>query len=275
MRRRLTRRAAPTDAGADEGTGSQAGEPADRLAAALGELTTPGSGARTRELSREVAALVARRARTAGAGAVASGRFLGDLLVEAVAHLPVRDLATLREHHHGLQGEALADALERNAARLTAVLGAAVGTAAAAQWFAGPTLVAVPLEILVETLVVAVVEVKLLAELQAVYGMPVPSGGARHALATALAWAQRRGVNPLLPHTLPATLTAAEALARATIGRRMMGRYARSLGGLAPLLIGAVYGARSNSRHTRALGTAVRRDLRVRRAQSGWSALGA
>ena len=43
--------------------------------------------------------------------AVASGRWIGDSLIEAAPHLPVRDLETLRLHHPGLEGEALADLL--------------------------------------------------------------------------------------------------------------------------------------------------------------------
>src|SRR5690606_16122607 len=103
------------------------GAPADRLGAALTELTEltgpSTSRARTRELLGEVATLVGRRAKTAGVGAVGSGRFLADLLLDAAEHLPARDVATLTAHHHGLQGEALAEALERNAARTTAAVG--------------------------------------------------------------------------------------------------------------------------------------------------------
>ena len=57
--------------------------------------------------------LVGTRARRAGASAVASGRMLGDLLLEAAPHIPIRDLETLSAHHRGLDGEALADALVR------------------------------------------------------------------------------------------------------------------------------------------------------------------
>src|SRR6478735_1131282 len=86
------------------------------------------------EKAKQLAALsrlVGTRARRAGASAVASGRMLGDLLLEAAPHIPIRDLETLSEHHHGLTGEALAEALTKNAVRATAGIGAAGGALAA------------------------------------------------------------------------------------------------------------------------------------------------
>ncbi len=233
------------------------------LATVLGRLSDSelDQGERQR-LLRRLGALLATSARSAGAGAVASGRWLGDLLIEAGPHIPVRGLATLQQHHHGLAGEALADALVRNAANATTAIGAAAGTLAAAQWIVAPVLVAVPLEIMVETLAVAVVEVKLLAELHAVYEVTVPGTGTQRGFAFVAAWAQRRGVNPLRPWAISAAMTAA---ARASVSRRMMGRFARNLGGLAPLMIGAVYGARSNRAQTRSLAGRVRQDLRAGR----------
>ena len=60
-------------------------------------------------------------------------------------------------------------------------IGAAGGAVAAAEWAAMPVLVAVPLEVVVETLAVAAVEVKLVAELHAVYGVPVQGTGTQRA----------------------------------------------------------------------------------------------
>jgi hypothetical protein len=94
------------------------------------------------ERARQLVALssvVAARARRAGASAVGSGRMLGDLLLDAAPHLPIRDLPTLSAHHHGLTGEALAEALVRNAVRATMGIGAAGGAVAAAEWAALPS----------------------------------------------------------------------------------------------------------------------------------------
>lgn len=243
----------------------------DAGAAALGEALgrLGDAGLAPAERSRAVARLgrvVAARARTAGAGAVASGRWLGDLFIEAAPHIPVRDAQTLRAHHHGLTGEALADALTRNAANATTAVGAATGTIVAAQWIVAPVLVAVPLEILVETLGVAAIELKLIAELHAVYDVPLSGTGSQQALALTTAWASRRGVDPWRPWAVSSAVLAAS---RAAVSRRMLGRFGRNLGGLAPLMVGAWYGARSNRKQTLALSTRVRQDLRAWRAGTG------
>lgn len=219
-----------------------------------------------RRLVTRLARLLAQRLRTTGTAAVTSGRWLGDLFIEAAPHVPVRDVETLRAHHHGLTGEALADALIRNAANASTAVGAATGTVVAAQWIVAPVLVAIPLEILVETLAVAAIELKLIAELHAAYGVPVAGSASQRAIALTGAWARRRGVDPWRPWAISSAVIAGS---RAAVSRRMLGRFGRNLGGLAPLMIGALYGARSNRKQTQALGAAVRRDLLAWRGAVG------
>jgi hypothetical protein len=184
---------------------------------------------------------------------------LADLLLEAAPHIPIRDLQTLSEHHRGLTGEALADALVRNAVRGTTSIGAAGGAVAAAEWAALPLLITVPLEVVVETIAVAAVEVKLVGELHAVYGVDVPGTGTQRAAAFAGSWATRRGIDPLRPWTIPNVLGIA---GRQQLGKRMIGRFARNLGTLIPFLLGAIVGARVNRTETIKLGTEMRHDLR-------------
>jgi len=203
--------------------------------------------------------LVGMRARRAGASAVASGRMLADLLLEAAPHIPIRDLETLSAHHNGLTGEALADALVKNAIRTTAGIGAAGGAVAAAEWAAAPLLITVPLEVVVETIAVAAVEVKLVGELHAVYGVDVPGTGSQRAAAFAGSWATRRGIDPLRPWTIPNVLGIA---GRQQLGKRMISRFARNLGTIIPFLVGAVIGARVNSVETTKLAAEMRLDLR-------------
>lgn len=212
---------------------------------------------RTAVLGR-LSQVTAARAKEAGLKAVGSGKYMADLLLEAAPHIPVRDLETLTEHHKGLTGDALADALVRNAQRATAGIGAAGGAVAAAEWAAMPVLVAVPLEVVVETLAVAAVEVKLTAELHAVYGVPVEGTGTQRAIAFTGAWASRRGLDPMRPWTIPNVLGIA---GRQQLAKRMLGRFARNLGTIVPFLIGAVVGARINHRETQLLGAALRADL--------------
>jgi len=201
-------------------------------------------------------------ARQAGGRDVASGRWLADALLDAAPHLPIRDLDTLSEHH-GLSGAALADALIRNASRATAVVGGLSGAMISAEELAPPSWVAIPLELVVETLVIAAVEIKLIAELHEVYGRPVGGTASERSVALARAWADRRGVT-----TAALGGGLGDVVGRSTrrevarlLQRRLMLRTARNTVTLAPFLAGAVAGAEVNRRATRALGDAVVRDL--------------
>jgi hypothetical protein len=236
-----------------DGVGREVGEIVGRL----GEDGVT-RGERSRLLVR-LGQVTASRAQEAGIRAVGSGKYLADLLLEAIPHVPVRDLETLQQHHKGLSGEALADALVRNARRTTAGIGAAGGAVAAAEWAAAPLLITVPLEVVVETLAVAAVEVKLVAELHAVYGVEVEGTGAQRAVAFAGAWANRRGIDPLKPWTIPNVLGIA---GRQQLAKRMLQRFARNLGSIIPFFVGAAVGARVNWTETERLGLQLRADLR-------------
>ena len=252
----------PADGGTPTGGASvpDGGDDARRVGDMVGRLGDDAVG--RADKARDLAALsgvVVDRAQRAGAAAVLSGRALADLLLDTAPHIPVRDLETLTSHHHGLTGEALADALVRNAVRATAGIGAAGGAVAAAEWAALPLLITVPIEVVVETVAVAAVEVKLVAELHAVYGVDVPGTGAQRATAFTGSWAARRGIDPMRPWTIPNVLGIA---GRQQIGKRMIGRFARNLGTLVPFLLGALVGARVNRSETLRLAQALRTDLR-------------
>jgi hypothetical protein len=238
------------------------------LERAVGELAGAGESASARGLAR-LAKLATSSMRAAGAGAVVSGRWLGDTALDVAPHVPIRDLATLRAHHAGLDGPELADALVTNAARLTAAIGAATGALAAAEEFSPPAWVAIPAELLVETLVLAAIEMKLIAELHETYELPVRGTPASRGLALARAWADRRGVRPEQLASDDRGL--GDLLGRGTrnevmrlVRRRMARRTAGNLAALAPFLAGAVAGAEVNRRATRSLGEAVVRDLAAR-----------
>lgn len=243
-----------------EPTGPGPDELPDLLGRIAGDEEKPG------RLMGELAVALARSARTAGAAAVTSGRWLADVIVDAAPRLPVRDLATLREHHKGLEGELLADALVRNAVLATAAVGVAGGAVTAIKWTVPVTLLTIPLQLAVETAAVAVIEIKLVAELHEVYGVPVGGTGTQRGAAYALSWANRRGVNPLEPATLTAALG---VVARQRVQRRLIGRAGRGIGTIAPLMIGAAYGAYSNRKQTIALADSLRGDLRRHRPLVG------
>src|SRR5205823_14912721 len=107
----------------------------------------------------------------------AAVQWMTEAVAEVAPHLPIRDLDTLRLHHDGLDGEALAERLVRNAARVTAGIGAAGGGVAAIEWLATPTLLSAPVLLAAETVAVVAVEMKLIGELHEVYRRPVPGNG--------------------------------------------------------------------------------------------------
>jgi hypothetical protein len=227
----------------------------------------PGSPAAPRlALLRQIGVAAMASARRAGVAAVASGRWFADTLLEVAPHVPVRDLETLRRHHRGLEGEALADALTHNATLASAAVGAGGGAAAAVSWTTPVSLATIPLQLAVETLAVAAIEIKLVAELHEVYALPVHGTGTQRGLAFAAAWANRRGVNPLDPKAAASVVSKAT---RARVQRRLIARTGRSVGTATPFLLGAAYGAWFNRRTTADLADQLRVDLRRRRPLTG------
>ena len=203
--------------------------------------------------------------RIAGARSLGSGRWLVDAVLDEAAHAPARDLATLEAHNPGLSGRALADRLIRNAANLTAGIGAAAGALAAVEELAPPAWLALPAELMVEILGVVAVEMKLVVELHEVYQQPISGPPAQRALTVARAWAERRGVSAAALANPGGVTHVAGAAARREVTRlvrrRLARRTARSVWTLAPLLAGAAAGAAINRRATGSLGNAVREDL--------------
>src|SRR5204862_2947652 len=118
------------------------------------------------------------------------GRGAVNWLVEAALdigpRLPVRDRTTLQAHHPGMSNDEIAAALVRTAARATAAVGAAGGALAAAEFLAPPSLVGIPVQLATETLAFVTIELKLVAELHAVYGVTVPGPARARATAYAL-----------------------------------------------------------------------------------------
>jgi hypothetical protein len=189
-------------------------------------------------------------------------RWVVDAVTEAAPHIPIRDLATLRAHYEGLDGDALADRLVRNAARVTAGIGAASGGVAAVEWMATPTLLSAPVLLAAETVAVVAVEIKLIGELHEVYRRPVPGSGSQRAVALLQAWANRRGVNPFTPGR--GVAAALGTAARKELRERLVRRLGRNLTTLGPLLTGAAVAGFLNQRATTSLGSDIRADLRKR-----------
>jgi len=202
---------------------------------------------------------VAGNARDAVRG---GGRWLTETLVETAPKLPIRDEATLRAHHPGSTTDEIAAALVATAARATTAVGAAGGALTAVEFTAPPTLLSLPLQLAAETLAVAAIEVKLVAELHEIYGRPAPGNGRARAMAYLQAWTIRRGIDPLNPRMIAAGLGAA---AKRQIKRRLIGRAGRNLSTLGPFLTGAIAGAAVNRRETQRLAEQILADLRAPR----------
>jgi hypothetical protein len=259
---------------------SEAEGPADkkRIVGALQYVAGRGaeavrrSGGAARRGAGSATGTVARTAGGARKGAGSAGRGVTSgltwLTAQVVAmgpRLQVRDQATLRARFPGRSDDDIASLLVERAARATAAVGGATGACAAL-----PALPAFPVEVAAETLAVVGIEIKLLAELHEIYGMPAAGSAADRARAYIGAWAGRRGVYQVDGGLL---LIAGSPLAR-QLTRRLAARVRRSAFSLSPLLTGALAGVLLNRRETRRLGRQIRDDLRSRRTTYSASVIG-
>jgi hypothetical protein len=193
-------------------------------------------------------------------------RWVTDAVADLAPHVPVRNYETLRRHYPGLEGDALAERLVRNAARATAGVGAVGGGVASIEWAVPPTLLTTPVMLAVETVSVIGIELKLIGELHEVYGQPVPGTPSQRAVSLLQSWAHKRGVNPFLPGGGVASVLGTAA--RKELRDMIVKRLGRNLTTLGPMLTGAAVASYLNRRSTKGLGEAVARDLRMRRRPS-------
>jgi hypothetical protein len=201
-----------------------------------------------------------------GGGSRSPGAFLGDLLSAAAPRLPIRDRDRLLAAYPGASDDEIADALVARSARLTAGIGAATGGLSAAQWFAPPSLVALPLELGAETVLVAAVEVVLLGELHELHGRPATGDARTRAAAYLAGWTAQRAVEG--PAT-PGLVSALGSAGLRALSRRITRRLVRRIPVAAPLLLGAAIAGQGNRRATENLARRVLADLRAGREGRG------
>lgn len=187
------------------------------------------------------------------------GALLGDLLSATVPRLPIRDGDRLRQAYPGATEDDIAEALVARSARLTSGIGAAVGGLSAAQWFAPPSLLALPLELGAETVLIAGVEVVLLGELHELYGRPAPGEPRARAAAYLASWTAQTSVQGLGGTGIASLLGSAGVRA---LRRRVTRKLAVGIPSAAPFLIGAAIAGRSNRRATESLARRVLEELR-------------
>lgn len=185
--------------------------------------------------------------------------WMTETVVDVAPRIPLRDLETLRRHFPQLSDLEIADRLVRNAARATAGVGALGGGVASLEWAAPPALLTAPVLLAAETVAVISIEIKLIGELQELYGQSVAGGAAQRALSLVRAWAARRGVNPLA--AADGAMAVVGTAARFELRGRLLRRFGRNLTTLGPLLTGAAAAAFLNRRATLRLADEVRTDL--------------
>jgi hypothetical protein len=231
----------------------------DQVAELVGEVAEAPARSRRSRLTAEISRIAGRSGRAGWRGTLSAGRWLTAEVLAMAPRIPVRDQRRLRAQYPGLGPEELAEVLIHGAGRAAAVVGAGAGAAMVLP------LPSAPVEVAVETLALVGIEIKLVAELHEVYGMPAPGSAAERMLAYTSAWAHRRGV-ALAPAGL---VVVAGSPLRRRLQRRLLARAGRSAMSLGPLLTGAVAGAALNRSETRHLGADVRADLRRRSPYAG------
>jgi hypothetical protein len=195
----------------------------------------------------------------AASGDRSPGALLGDLLAAAAPRLPIRGGDRLRQAYPGASDAEIADALVARAARLTSGIGAATGGLSAAHWFAPPSLLALPLELGAETVLLAGVEVVLIGELHELYGRPAAGDAGARAAAYLASWSAQRSVDATGASGLGSLLGAAGVRA---LRRRVTRKLAGAVPAAAPFLVGAALAGRGNRRATEVLAERVLTDLR-------------
>jgi hypothetical protein len=211
--------------------------------------------ASTASTARTITRGVAGGARKGGRIARAGIGSVAERLIDTAPRIPIRDLTTLREQFPGLGPEDIADRLTVAAVRGTMTVGAGVGAAAML-----PAPPAIPAELATETLGVAAVEFKLIAELHEVYGLRVPGTPRERATAYLWSWTEQRGIDVLKPTTVNVALGSSM---KRELRQRLLRRSLRHTPSLTPFMVGAAVGALMNRRDTRKLAERVRRDLRA------------
>lgn len=244
----------PTGSGDRRSAAAGLGDVIAAVAGAVGGAFGPGRGADTAPSSGPTAS-----AGEPSPGERSPGALLGDLLAAAAPRLPIRDRSRLRRVYPGASDAEIADQLVARAARMTGGIGAATGGLSAAHWFAPPSLLALPLELGAETVLIAAVEVVLIGELHELHGRPAGGDARERAAAYLAGWSAQRSVDGAAAAGLGSLLGSAGIRA---LRRRVTRRLAGNVPSAAPLLIGAALANRGNRRATEALAAKVLADLR-------------
>jgi hypothetical protein len=197
------------------------------------------------------------------AGDRSPGALFGDLLAAAAPRLPIRDADRLRQAFPGASDDEIAEALVARAGRLTSAVGAATGGLSATHWFLPASLLALPLELGAETVLIGAVEVVLVGELHELHGQPAAGDARTRAAAYLQSWSEQRAVDGADAAAFGSLLG---VVGLGAVRRAVTRKLFRSVPAAAPFLLGAAIAGRSNRRATETLAGRVLADLRARRS---------
>jgi hypothetical protein len=241
------------------------GMPHDEIADLVAKAAAEPDGAGEDRHSRQkaLAALIpvlTRSAKQSGIRAVAAGRWIVDEVIEIAPRLPIRDAEALHAQYPGLSTTEIAERLIKTATRTTASVGAAAGGLAAVEFVSPPLLLAAPIQLAAEILVVTAVELKMVAELHEILGHPATGSMTDRGSAYLMSWVRRRAITPNVAGAGIGVVFGAAA--KRELRSQLLRRLGRSTTTLAPFLAGAAAGAEVNRRATKGLGETLFAELR-------------
>jgi uncharacterized protein (DUF697 family) len=176
---------------------------------------------------------------------------------EFVPRLPMRDASTLVRHHHGRTGEELADVLVRNASSASAMAGVVGGSLIiATKKSPQAAVVTIPIRLAAEALVIAAIEIKLVAEIHEAYGQPLGRTSGERAQGALREWAALRGIDGSEGIGMVGVL--GKVMKRPAQRRAAGGMAGRLLGQKAAFLGAGIAGGAENRKETVALAAELR-----------------
>lgn len=191
-----------------------------------------------------------------GIGPVTS---LPERLISLSARASIRTRAELLSQFPGMPDDRIADELIERAIRNSGRVGVGAGVLGSSEYFAPWTLRGVPAQLMAETIAVALIEVKLTAELHALYGIEAAGAMRDRAGFWVTAWTLGRAHDPHDSHDFTGAMRKVVAV---QARRRLIRRAWRNLVTMSPLLTGAALGRWINRRQTREFATQMHASIR-------------
>jgi hypothetical protein len=162
--------------------------------------------------------------------------------------LAIRDRAALLALYPGFEVDEIARRLIARAVKNSGRIGIGGGLVASVQYAMPPSLLGTPAKITAETAAIALIEIRLTAELHALYGIEIPGTVREKASLWVTAWARGTAITA---QERADYLAAVRRLAAHRVRRKLVGRGRRNLLMMAPFMVGAALGRAINRRQTR------------------------